>query len=120
MDATPTAAPDLAETIRDYFRGDRSRMTMMAARKFAVPEQVVVDALVGQWPITPLRPGAFRDLMDALPGLGLMRVFVRSKAAVVTLSDRMGKTRLRLVVDSLGTPSLEFLDETGRVAAVQL
>lgn len=83
MDATPTAAPDLAETIRDYFRDDRSRMTMMAARKFAVPEQVVVDALVGQWPIVRLRDGIFQELMEALPDLGTMRVFVRSRAAVI-------------------------------------
>src|SRR5206468_837303 len=60
-----------------------SRMTMMAARKFAVPEQAVVDALVGQWPIVRLREGAFRELMDALPDLGVMRVFVRSRAAVI-------------------------------------
>ena len=36
-----------------------------------------------------------------------------SKAALVNLSDRNGKPRLRLMVDSLGTPSLEFLDAAG-------
>ena len=71
------------EAIREYFRADRSRMTMMAARKFGVPERDVVDALVGQWPIVLLRDGAFRELMDALPELGVMRVFVRSRAAVI-------------------------------------
>jgi hypothetical protein len=40
-----------------------------------------------------------------------------SKAAVVNLSDRMGRPRLRLFVDSLGVPGLEFLDETGKVTA---
>ena len=70
MDAKPRRAADLAESIRAYFRDDPSRMTMMAARKFAVPEQAVVDALVGQWPIVRLRDGAFRDLMEALPDLG--------------------------------------------------
>ena len=83
MEVPPAADDDLAESIRAYFQGDRSRMTMMAARKFAVPEQAVVEALVGQWPIVRLRDGAFRELMDALPGLGTMRVFVRSKAAVI-------------------------------------
>ena len=58
-------------------------MTMMVAKKFAVPEQAVVDALVGQWPIVRLRDDAFRELMDALPDLGVMRVFVRSRAAVI-------------------------------------
>jgi len=79
-----TADPaESAGPIRDYFRDDPSRMTMMAARKFGVPERAVVDALVGQWPITRLRDDAFRELMDELPGLGVMRVFVRSRAAVI-------------------------------------
>jgi hypothetical protein len=40
-----------------------------------------------------------------------------SKAALVNLSDRNGKTRIRMMVDSLGAPSLEFLDETGKVTS---
>lgn len=80
----------VADAIRDYFREDRSRMTMMAARKFAVPEQSVVEALLGQWPITRLREGCFRDLMEALPELGTMRVFVRSRAAVIESVGQFG------------------------------
>jgi putative heme degradation protein len=80
---SPSLDPRLAASIRDYFRDDPSRMTMMAARKFAVPEQAVVEALRGQWPIVRLRDGAFRELMEALPALGPMRVFVRSRAAVI-------------------------------------
>src|SRR3954470_1623052 len=83
MDDASTSSAELADTIRDYFRGDRSRMTMMAARKFGVAEQVVVEALAGHWPIVRLRDDVFRDLMEALPGLGTMRVFVRSRAAVI-------------------------------------
>lgn len=48
------------------------------------------------------------------------RVFVGrdpKKAAVVNLFDPQGRPRLRLTVDSLGTPSLEFLDASGRVTA---
>ena len=37
------------------------------------------------------------------------------KAAVVVLNDPAGKPRIRLRVDSLGTPSLEFLDAAGKV-----
>ena len=40
-----------------------------------------------------------------------------SKAAVVNLSDRDGHARIRLRVDSLGTPSLEFLDAAGNVTS---
>lgn len=46
------------------------------------------------------------------------RVYVgraRNKAAMVNLSDMQGMPRLRLMVDSLGTPSLEFLDAKGKV-----
>jgi putative hemin transport protein len=88
MPETQTAAdirltPEVAEQIREWFRADPSRMSMMAARKFSVPEERVVETLVGQWPIIRLRDGAFRDLMAALPELGLMRVFVRSRATVI-------------------------------------
>jgi len=40
-----------------------------------------------------------------------------AKAAYVVLSDRAGKPRLRFAVDSLGDPSIEFLDATGRVTS---
>jgi len=79
-----------AEAVRLWFREDPSRMTMMASRKFGLPEQAVVDSLVGQWPITRLRAGAFSDLMEALPTLGTMRVFVRSKAAIIEAVGTFG------------------------------
>lgn len=41
----------------------------------------------------------------------------RSRAAVLNLFDPNGKPRLRLRVDSLGTASVEFLDEQGMVTA---
>jgi len=37
------------------------------------------------------------------------------RAAVLTLSDPNGRARLRLMVDSLGAPRLEFLDADGQV-----
>ncbi|MHC5537688.1 ChuX/HutX family heme-like substrate-binding protein [Singulisphaera rosea] len=83
MDVLSSLNDDLAGSIRAYFESDRSRMTMMAARKFGVPEQLVVEALLGQWPITRLREGVFSELLQALPELGTMRVFVRSRAAVI-------------------------------------
>jgi putative hemin transport protein len=82
-ESTSILDADRIEAVRAWFREDPSRMTMMASRKFELPEQAVVSTLVGQWPIIRLREGAFRELMEALPGLGLMRVFVRSKAAVI-------------------------------------
>jgi hypothetical protein len=50
--------------------------------------------------------------------LNAQRLFVGrdpSKSAVLNLSDRDGKPRLRLVVDSLGGAHIDFLDATGRV-----
>jgi hypothetical protein len=34
---------------------------------------------------------------------------------VVKLADKQGRTRLLLKVDGSGTPSVEFLDESGKV-----
>jgi hypothetical protein len=50
--------------------------------------------------------------------LSAQRVFIgrdRAKAAIVNLRDRNGRPRLRMLVDSLGTPKIEFLDEAGKV-----
>jgi hypothetical protein len=71
---------------------------------------------------TVQRAAALRELMAPRDGVPLYaeRVYVgrdRSKAAVVNLSDPQGRPRLRLVVDSLGAPRLEFLDEGGQVTA---
>lgn len=88
--APATTAPDAGEAIRDYFREDPSRMTMMAARRFGVPERDVVEALVGDWPIRRMRAGSFRDLVEAFPDLGTMRVFVRSRAAVIESVGEFG------------------------------
>ena len=66
------------------------------------------------------RVAALRELMAPRNGepLFAQRVYVGrdvARSAVVNLSDPSGRPRLRLRVDSLGTPSLEFLDDSGRV-----
>ena len=68
------------------------------------------------------RNAALQQLTAPRNGVPLMaqRVFLGrdpARSAVINLSDPNGKTRLRLKVDSLGTPSLEFLDATGAVTA---
>ncbi|MGQ0650630.1 MAG: hypothetical protein ACT4P7_24075, partial [Gemmatimonadaceae bacterium] len=40
-----------------------------------------------------------------------------ARSAVVNLADPEGKTRIRMMVDSLGNPSLEFLDANGAVTS---
>jgi hypothetical protein len=63
-----------------------------------------------------------RSAPSAAPGNGqalfAQRAFFGrdlAKSAVLNLGDRAGKTRLRLVVDSVGVASIEFLDESGQV-----
>jgi hypothetical protein len=46
------------------------------------------------------------------------RLFVgrtRNKSSLIQLYDRAGKVRLRLAVDSLGVPGLDFMNDSGRV-----
>lgn len=71
-------------------------------------------------PEGPAREAALRRWAEPRNGVPLyaQRVYVGrdpSKSAVVDLADRMGRARIRMRVDSLGTPSLEFLDANGQV-----
>jgi hypothetical protein len=69
---------------------------------------------------TVARAAAMRRWAGPRNGVPLLagRVFIgrnRDKQALVTLADPNGKTRIRLVVDSTGAPSLKFLDANGKV-----
>lgn len=71
-------------------------------------------------PESPHRDSIARKLIAALPAnqRAARRVFVgrdTAKAAILNLSDRSGGTRLQLKVDSLGRPSISFLDAAGRI-----
>ena len=73
-------------------------------------------------PAGETREEALRKWAEPRNGVPLyaQRVYVgrdASKSAIVNLSDRNGRPRLRMVVDSLGRPSLEFLDERGVVTS---
>jgi hypothetical protein len=68
-------------------------------------------------PEGPARKAAL-DSLGSLGGHSAQRVFIgqnQTRAAIINLKDMNGKTRLRLAVDSLGAPRLEFLDEKGKV-----
>ena len=70
----------------------------------------------------PAQAEAMKKLSDndGGPPLFAQRVYVGrdvKKSAVVNLSDPKGRTRIRMMVDSLGAASLEFLDETGKVTS---
>jgi hypothetical protein len=68
-------------------------------------------------PEGPARKAAL-DSLGSLGGHSAQRVFIgqnQTRTAIINLKDMNGKTRLRLAVDSLGAPRLEFLDEKGQV-----
>ena len=69
---------------------------------------------------TSARRAALAKLQAPRNGVPLVaqRLFIGrdvDKAAIVNLRDPNGKVRLRLLVDSLGSPRIEFLDGAGRV-----
>jgi hypothetical protein len=87
-----------------------------------IHDLVVQRDSIGKMADTIARAAALGRLFaprNGVPGLA-RRVFLGrdpAKEALLSLSDRNGKARIRLVVDSLGTPSLEFLDAAGAVTA---
>ena len=71
-------------------------------------------------PDGPAKAAAFQQLMTSRNGMPARspRAFVgrdSARAAIVRLADPYGRTRLRLLVDSLGVARIEFLDARGRV-----
>lgn len=73
-----------------------------------------------QLPDGPAKEALMQQILEPRPGQKAFaqRVFVgknESKTALVSLSDRMGKPRLQLLVDSNGVAKLNFLDQQGNV-----
>jgi len=80
------------------------------------------DSIMKANPAGPARDAALAKWAQPRNGVPMVapRVYVGrdvSKSAIVNLSDRNGKSRIRMMVDSLGTPSLEFLDAAGNVTS---
>ncbi|MGH7503302.1 MAG: hypothetical protein ACREL7_16370 [Longimicrobiales bacterium] len=78
---------------------------------------------IRRMPAGPEREAALRRWAEPRDGVPLYapRLFVGrdvARSALITLADPMGRTRLRMRVDSAGSPSLEFLDANGAVTAV--
>jgi hypothetical protein len=77
---------------------------------------------IQKMPDGPAKTDAMQRLNQPVNGVPMFapRVFLGrdvTKGASLILSDRFGKPRMRLRVDSLGTASLEFVDENGRVTS---
>jgi hypothetical protein len=71
-------------------------------------------------PNGPAKEKLLKQLMEPKRGerAFAQRVFVgkdENKTAMVTLADREGRPRLQMIVDSNGTPALNFLDQSGHI-----
>jgi hypothetical protein len=81
------------------------------------------DSIVAAVPVGAARDSALRRWSQVRPGGRPMfagRVYLGrdvARSALLTLADPEGRTRLRLVVDSLGKAGIEFLDEKGAVVS---
>ena len=100
------------------------RLGLTVADRAPVPiyDLVMKRDSINRMPDGPERRAAMDRLMAPVDGQPMFaqRVYVGrdpSRAAVINLSDPAGRPRLRLQVDSLGTPSLEFLDADGQVVS---
>jgi hypothetical protein len=101
----------------------RRRMGLTVADRADVPIMDLVAKMdsIRAMPDGPAKQAAeqqFRGTRVNGAPLFAERVYVGrnpARAALLRLSDGEGKPRIVLQVDSLGAPSLQFLDETGRV-----
>jgi hypothetical protein len=100
----------------------RTGLTFADRADVPIMDLVAQRDSIQRLPEGPARTEALNRLMGPWNGVPLYaeRVHLgrnRAKAAVLNLSDREGRPRIRIQVDSLGQPSLEFLDSTGRVTS---
>jgi len=100
------------------------RMGLTIADRADVPIMDLVAQFdsVNRMPDGPAKEEARKRVIAPRGGKPLFaeRVYLgrnRARAAVLNLSDPNGKPRIRLQVDSLGTPSIEFLDADGRLVS---
>jgi hypothetical protein len=91
------------------------RPTNDLERQFALAQRML------QTPAGPLRDSLDAERRRARTEVeGKQRLFLGSddRVAALELKDGMGRTRVKLSVDSAGTARLEFLDADGKTAAV--
>jgi len=101
----------------------RRRMGLTVADRadVSIYDWVLQRDSINRMPEGPAKAAAMQRLTAPRNGRPLFaqRAFVGrdpAKNAVLNLADAQGKTRLRLVVDSLGAARIEFLDANGAVS----
>jgi hypothetical protein len=101
----------------------RSRAGLTISDRSNLPIKIFADSAMAfqalpDGPEKTRRLQALRDSPVGEAGKSSLRVFVGKmpdRSAVLQLGDPGGRARLRLTVDSLGNPAMEFLDDAGRV-----
>jgi hypothetical protein len=101
----------------------RARAGLTMSDRADIPIRIFADSAMAfqALPDGPEKTRRLQQLRDSPigeAGRSKLRVFVGKtpdRAVTLTLGDPQGRARLRLTVDSLGAPALEFLDDAGRV-----
>jgi hypothetical protein len=98
----------------------RKGLTIADRADVPILQVVALSDSIKAMPDGAAKEAATKRLMEPRPGVPLFaqRVYVGrdpSKAALVLLSDKLGRPRLRLMVDSLGEATLAFMDTSGKV-----
>ena len=98
----------------------RTGMTIADRADVNIFDLVQARDSIMKMPDNPARAAELEKLMGPRNGVPMFaqRIYVGrdpAKNAVVNLSDKNGKLRIRMMVDSLNRASLDFLDETGKV-----
>jgi hypothetical protein len=98
----------------------RTGLTFADRADVPIMEVVAQMDSVNRMPDGPAKDEARRRVLGPRNGVPMYaeRVYLgrnTAKSAVLNLSDRNGKPRIRLQVDSLGAPSVVFLDPDGKV-----
>jgi len=101
----------------------RIRAGLTMSDRADIPIRIFADSAMAfqalpEGPEKTRRLQQLRDSPIGEAGRSKLRVFVGKtpdRAATLMLGDPNGRTRLRLRVDSAGTPSMEFLDAAGQV-----
>jgi hypothetical protein len=98
----------------------RKGLTIADRADIPILQLVAQQESIQAMPAGAKKDSAMKRFLEPRPGepLFAQRVFVGrdpTKAAIVVLSDKLGHPRLRLMVDSSGEASLDFMDTTGKV-----
>ena len=99
----------------------RARAGFTIADRSSIPIKIFADSAMAfqalpDGPEKTRRLQALRDSPVGEAGKSTLRVFVGKtpdRSSVLLLADPSGRPRIRLTVDSAGTPGMDFLDESG-------